>query len=238
MKIAQVLYGFGGGGAPNIVKLLSDGLVENGNDVHLICVNEQYSKEQKKILIGDDNRNMTYYELNRKEKTFGFKSFLNFLKIVKLQNFDIIHSHLFVPDLYVGLSNLINNKYKHFITIHNSKRYHSNLILNTLLRRSIFIKCSPIIKDYNHKKIFHTIPNGIDIDKFCPLNKLVFHKSNMGFEADDIILVSVGNLRPQKNYFFGIELVNKLVKKGYKNLRYLICGSGPMQTSISKKSWI
>ena len=32
----------------------------------------------------------------------------------------------------------------------------------------------PNYKDYNHKKIFHTIPNGIDIDKFCPLNKLCF----------------------------------------------------------------
>ena len=41
---------------------------------------------------------MTYYELIEKKKLLVLKVF-KLLKIVKLQNFDIIHSQLFVPDL-------------------------------------------------------------------------------------------------------------------------------------------
>ena len=42
--------------------------------------------------------------LNRKQGTFEVKAFFKLAKILNSNNYDVVHSHLFIPDLFVALS--------------------------------------------------------------------------------------------------------------------------------------
>tara|TARA_B100000767_G_scaffold55259_1_gene50710 strand:- start:392 stop:1585 length:1194 start_codon:yes stop_codon:yes gene_type:complete len=65
------------------------------------------------------------------------------------------------------------------------------------------------------------------------INNLKKEKIIDDFFDDSKILISIGRLTKQKNYFFLINNFNKLISK-YKNVKLLIIGSGEMKNKLIK----
>ena len=239
MKIAQITYGIGGGGAPNVAISLVKKLVKKNHIVHLIRVNQNYDNIiEKEILEKLNNNKINNFILNRKPKTFGFKSVYKLYKILKKEEYDIVHSHLLIPDIYSALVRFfLPNKFQHIITVHNSIPYHKNILLKTIFFKSIFVRCSPAINKIKSIKDDHVIPNGINLKKFNPINfSKIKIKEELNIDSNCILIVSVGNLRAQKNHIIGIKMMNNFVnKQKQKNIHYIICGDGEEKINLKNK---
>ena len=76
------------------------------------------------------------------------------------------------------------------------------------------------------------IHNGVDIDKFKPALDKRKAKLDLGFNPEDIIILSVGRLYARKGLFTLIESIPRVVKR-FKNAKFVISGKG--QSNEMKK---
>lgn len=239
MKIAQVVYGIAGGGAPNLALSLLEELTKRGHEVHLICVNIPYNNEKESTVIETlNNKGVKTFRLGRKPGRIHLIGILKLIRLMYTEKYDIIHSHLLFPDLYSGIANLcFFNRAKHVITVHNSIPYHSNFVIKTIFRKSNFVRCSPAISPINSVIKDRTIVNGINLKSFEPKYEQKYFRKELNLTEDDFIIVSIGNLRPQKNQILGLELISYLINSyQIKNIHYVICGHGPEEQNLKRKS--
>jgi glycosyltransferase involved in cell wall biosynthesis len=238
MKIAEIVYGIAGGGAPNVALTLLDNLLKFGHDVHLIRINIPYNNDKEKKIMSDlNNRGIKNFILNRKTKRLGILNIFKLIKTINREEYDIVHSHLLFPDIYAAISSLLCiHKFTHFITVHNTKPYHKKCMLQTIFRKSIFVRCSPAIQPINSNISNHVIPNGINLDKFKPNDSFSgFIRQEISLPKNSYLIVSVGNLRKQKNHSTAINMMAKLTNNyNLKNIHYLICGDGPEKLFLKK----
>lgn len=156
--------------------------------------------------------------------------------IYKEFEFDVIHSHVALPDGYSGM--LINKEYKvpHIVTVHGQdfqQTLHKNeetkealfKVLNSV--NSIVVvsnKLKNIVKEFKFSSKITVVHNGISkkyIDSY--------RKDNSN--KDYIEILSVSNLIPIKGIEFNIKAVSELVKK-YPNLIYTIVGDGALRGEL------
>ena len=69
------------------------------------------------------------------------------------------------------------------------------------------------------------IHNGVDVDKFKPAADKQKAKAELGFNPEDITIVSVGRLYARKGLFTLIESMPPVVKR-FKNAKFIISGKG------------
>ena len=238
MKIAEIVYGIAGGGAPNVALSLTEQLQEKKHTIHLIRVNVPYNNEKEKTIIKElDNKGVKHFILNRKPKKLGSLSFYNLYKIIKKEEYDIVHSHLLIPDIYSAFVRFfLKKKFQHVITVHNTVPYHKTFLLKTLFYKSIFVRCSPAIKEIVSLKKNYVIPNGINIEKFSPNNIEQNNiRKELNLNENSILLVSIGNLRKQKKQITGIKMMDEIINnKKHENIHYIICGHGDEEYCLKK----
>lgn len=94
-------------------------------------------------------------------------------------------------------------------------------------------------KDWKAKHVYKINGIGIDISKYQPNEKLdkdEFKKS-LGFEKDDFIVTSIGELNKNKNTYQILDVIKNIDNE---KIKYLIVGQGPlekqMQAFIKKHS--
>ncbi len=171
--------------------------------------------------------------------TSGVRMYLGIRKIAKRLykdfKFDIVHSHVALPDGWAGMK--IAKKYGRplVVTIHGQDLQKTIFINNwckmnvlsviNLSNRTIFVsnKLKRIAEDYLNdvKNKFIVINNGIEpIDLVREVNL----RRNKNSKK---IILSVSNLIKSKGIDYNIEAINKLKDK-YTNIIYLIIGDGPI----------
>jgi glycosyltransferase involved in cell wall biosynthesis len=69
------------------------------------------------------------------------------------------------------------------------------------------------------------IHNGVDVNKFKPAENKRKIKEELGFNPDDLAIVSVGRLYARKGLFTLIESIPAVVKH-FKNVKFIISGRG------------
>lgn len=69
------------------------------------------------------------------------------------------------------------------------------------------------------------IPNGVDLQPFQQVMEPL-RRADFGYSEDDIIVIYVGRLGPEKNLFFLLHAFEKALKK-QSNLQLIIVGGGP-----------
>jgi len=240
MKIAEIVYGIAGGGAPNVALSLTEQLQKKGHTIHFIRINIPYNNEKEKTIVNElDNKGIKHFILNRKPKKIGLLSIYQLYRIFKKEKYDIIHSHLLIPDIYSAIVGIfLIKKPIHVITVHNTVPYHKSILLKTIFRKSVFVKCSPAIKEIGSLKKENVIPNGINFEKFTPNNNIGGKniRKKLNLNENSKVLVSIGNLRKQKNQIVGIEMMDILINRlEYKNIYYLICGHGDEENNLKNK---
>jgi len=83
---------------------------------------------------------------------------------------------------------------------------------------------------YDNK--IRVVHNGVDIDKFKPASDKRKVKLELGFDPDDIAILSVGRLYARKGLFTLIESMPRVIKR-FNNAKFIISGKG--QSNEMKK---
>jgi glycosyltransferase involved in cell wall biosynthesis len=232
------LYPYTTGGTGVVVDNLSRKLIEKGHEVTVITFNfknrsmNKDSSSPYKILKYD-------YQFSPLSNNISFLMALDLFK--KRNEFDIIHahSHLFSPTVFCGLIRFLGSSpliiTNHGLYSQTAPVLFSELWNNTvskfIYKRSDKIIClSQSDKDslnqigINSNKI-DIIPNGIDADKFHPINKQNNHIKNILF---------VGRLVYRKGIFNLIDAFDLLIKK-LKDVHLTIIGEGPEKDKLIEK---
>ncbi|WP_097026008.1 glycosyltransferase [Clostridium peptidivorans] len=157
-------------------------------------------------------------------------------EIYKEFKFDVIHSHVALPDGYSGM--LANKEYKvpHVVTVHGQD-FQQTLHKNEETKKALFKvlnsvdsivvvsnKLKNIVKEFEFSSKITVVHNGIS-------KKYIDSYSEKHTNKDYIEILSVSNLIPIKGLEFNIKAVSELVKK-YPNLIYTIVGDGALRDEL------
>lgn len=246
MKIAQIIYTLTAGGAETFVKELSEELTEQGHSVTVLLLNKDHGDPiQKKAVhyletVGIDIRN-----LNRYPGRLNLNPFFRLCRELRRERYDIIHSHLSLPDILARIASLLtNSRTKHVSTIHNTKHSKHWLLSKVwafLQARTSIVFCSQAaaLAWASETKNSVIIPNGVNEHDSIAGNRLSGFKQKLKkqlkLSCDTSLVINVGRLAEQKNQKLLIESI-AVAKRENPLIACIICGSGGLQEKLEKRT--
>ena len=176
-----------------------------------------------------------------KSGKFYYKAIKNITnKIHQNFKFDIIHSHVSLPDGIAGsyLSDLF--KVPSITTIHGqdlqqtiniNKKCYDKIGLS-FKKNDAIIFVSEKLKDIAIEEFprfsdkYHIISNGLNLDKIFPINSRLKKQYK-----NKTVLLSVSNLKKTKGIDLNLKAVNKVTEKK-ENIYYIIVGDGTQKENL------
>ena len=232
ISICHVINCFKSGGAQTFLVSLAIAQLEISKNIYIVSLDKIVYDEFNTTLIEKLRlKGINVHTFNRiSGKNLSIlKSLIIAKSFFKKNDFDIINTHLPLSHLFISLLHL---KIKVVNSIHNAPE-KTNFITRFLNKSIPKIYCSQSAKDlnsfYGKSKV---INNGIVFNKNEHFNKLnIYDELNIPLKSK--LVISVGALRPQKNYFFLIDLIKKYFDNS--NIHFLVLGNIVPETKIHEE---
>ena len=173
----------------------------------------------------------------------GIKRIIN--KVYKEFKFDLIHSHVAVPDGYAGM--ILNKEFKvpHVVTIHGQD-FQNTISRNINCKKALFNvlnhidkiitvsnKLKNVVKDENFYNKIEVVNNGIDKD-YISVDKIQENYIEKNRINKNLIkILSVSNLKETKGIHINLKAIAKL-KEIYSNISYDIIGDGEYRGKLEE----
>jgi glycosyltransferase involved in cell wall biosynthesis len=222
MKVLHVINSLTSGGAENM----------------LIGFFSELKKDNFEILLlVDDNiafnipKHIKYTTLSNSNKRYSFKKLFQLYKFIKKGEFDIVHSHLFPSQYYVGIISFFFTEIKFITTEHNTTNTRRNnwffRITDTLIYKQydkiIFI--SQGVKNSFFKNFKNIKTKGIIINNGISLKKFQVKKNNTSIKTK---IIMVARFSEQKDHITLIKTMLLLDKK----YTLTLVGEGPLLKDV------
>lgn len=225
MKIIQVLHkGSFNTGSVHQMFQLANGLKELGHNIFIMGRPQTELEERAK------EKNISYIPLPFKNE-LDFKTIIYIIKLLKKENFDIIHLHkgleltlFWLSSFFTKDLNLIANRGVSFpLKFYNSAKYKSKKV-KAIVCVCDYIKEILIKSGKINKEKVHTIYAGTDTEEFNPEKEDgISLRKELGYDLEDEILCQVG-IRQWRGWKTAIEAFY-IVKKEHKNAKLLLVGA-------------
>lgn len=211
-------------------------LKENGYQVHIAV------QGNREIPYCDKKYDLPFERSPLKKN--NIKAYLKLKKIMKVNEYDIIHCHTPVASILTRLAARNSRKKKGTKVIYTAHGFHffkgAPLInwliyypLEKLMAHYTDVLITINHEDYERAKRFKAkqikyIPGvGIDLKKFdLPQLNRDEKRKELGLSSDDIVLLSVGELNKNKNHEI---IIRALAQIENKDIKYCIAGIGSRQ---------
>lgn len=194
------------------------------------------------------------HRLNLSYKWNIFEGISKLNKLIKKNNYNILHAHLFFAYFYTGLIKYFNKDIKTVTTFHNLgyDEYPANTLIKKVRKvmdrkivTSLFDKTTAVshaVKKHYEKHFYlddiDVIMNSFPIDEFKEYRE---NKSNsilqkyLKINDSDYIVLTPGRFVEKKGHKYLIDAIEVLNKK-YKNFIFLFIGKGPLEDSLKEKA--
>ena len=244
-KVALVVSGLSSGGVETFILNFFKEInrVEN-YDKYIITHNEPSNDAKNKF----ENLGFTIFTVpSKKENIYKNITFIN--KIFKNNKFDIVHSHMAKSNFIIMKLAKKNNVPIRIAHSHQSMKIDGKLkkviykIMQFLNRKyaNIFLGCSEaaLIYGFGEKVIsnnyfYFVIHNAIDLERFKFNNSYREElRKRYNVSENEILIGSIGRFTYQKNQFFLLKVVDKLVKQN-NNFKLLLIGEGELKDDYLK----
>jgi len=217
----------GPGGAETVFLDLVERLHVEGYRNYAIIKGPGWVEDQLKL------RNVDYFIV----KPHGFLSipyYLHLLRLIRNNNTRLVHAHLLGSTLTYSILALIA-RIPVIATLHGRVDVNPNerfvAIKNRIMRLGVskLVAVSRDLAGYiSERKLFkqdniQVIYNGIEESRYRknPSNEL---RSRLGISSDTIMVGSLGNVRPAKNYEVLIDAAAILVEEGHHKIHFVVAG--------------
>lgn len=216
------------GGAQNVLLNILDGLNSSKYRPIIALLEKGWLEEALR------SKGYEVIIVNSNNKSFDWRLIKDLLSICKKNKVKLIHAHLFDSGIYASVVGLLART-PVAITLHGQVDWKKSsypvidkiklMIINNFASCVIYV--SERLKWYYEnlgikKEIGTVIYNGIDLDFFSP-SRGEKVRSGMGFSSTDILIGTIGHIRPWRGYEFLIEAAEMVVKL-YPQARFLIVG--------------
>lgn len=198
-----------------------------------------------------------FYNIPFERSPFHIKNIQAYQKIKTIldQNtYSIIHCHTPVGAALTRLAakDSRKNGTKIFYTAHGFHFYKGAPFLNWLIYYPVEYMLASFTdvlitinqEDYRRaqhfkaKKVYYIPGVGIDTGKFCRSQQAIPEKrKELGFEPDDFIILSVGELIYRKNHQAVLKALSMLRHHPeFSRIHYILCGSGKLEFKLKRLS--
>lgn len=152
---------------------------------------------------------LEYFSVKGKGLNGYIKSIFRLRKYLKSKSFDLVHSHFVLSSIVATLS----NPNRLVVSLMGSDVYGSSFwkfLINLFNKRwdALIVK-SEKMKQILGSPDIYIIPNGVDLEKFYPIDKHTA-KDKLGWNYKKYILVTSSSDSPEKNYELAKEAVEIL----------------------------
>ncbi len=231
MRIAQVSHSLECGGSMAMVVALSSKLAELGHEVDVVCLDRPTGSAHEQLWRSflDECRVSSRF-LGRKLKWPGVVSTVKLWWLVQCRNYDVVHSHLPMPDAITGIVRRFTAvRFRHVLTVHNTYEPRSP-IMAALGSGANVVYCSEAAKRRNPLSGVSSmvIPNGIVRSPYlAPCALRAETRRDLNLRNDDIVVIAVGRMCAQKNFGSAIDAITVFTRRAIaRKVRYLFCGDG------------
>lgn len=182
---------------------------------------------------------------------FGiFKFLLNFNRLIKEYEYNIIHTHLYLFNAFIILIQLGGEvkRIAHIHPIEDTKSDKFGRFLYRLFARRVILHGADFIvgpsnmslvafvgPEWKRKDNFRVLYNGIDIDRFRKKINRNEVKLRLNIPQDAFIVLNVGRYVEHKRHDFLLEVARE-IKKIRNDVYFLCIGDGPLYSHIIKKT--
>ena len=232
MKIVHIVHSLRGGGIQNFLLSLASEQANSGDKVAIIVIDKfdsEYCSNLEKVLL---NHKVNVYRLNktRGNKLSLLKAIYKCAWIIHKISPDIVNTHSEIGHLYGSIATLITS-IPQVVTVHNAPEKW-NKILTCLCKNRPIIFCSQAAYELREQEsyLMTAIDNGISRD-IVHSKEIIDLRTEYNLNKNDKIIISVGSLRPQKNYIFIKDIVDLMKDDSY---HFFICGGGAAKECIDE----
>jgi len=150
-----------------------------------------------------------YFTVAGKGYSGYLRNILRLRKYIKANIFDLVHSHFFLSSFVATLS----NPPRQVVSLMGSDAYHSAL-WNWIIKRISKRWDATIVKSEKMRDILGlsnciVLPNGVDFEKFYPIDKQIARKK-LGWNKKRYVLFASSINRQEKNFTLAEEAVKEL----------------------------
>lgn len=174
-----------------------------------------------------NNYNIKYFSLNLSFK-YDFTKIFHLVKLIKENNYDIVHVHLFPADIFGAIASLFFNKKPVFIfSEHNVYNRRRSIPLYKPIDRFVYSRYSKIIcvSELVKKELNKYLPESKEksvVIKNAVLVRNELHRNN-NFDWD---ILFVGRLEEAKGVDILLKAIHFLKTQNNLELKVAIVGSG------------
>ena len=181
--------------------------------------------------------------------SLGIRSRCDFFKVLRLikllreENIQILHSHLFHANLlariigrFVGVTVVISTE--HIMGLESKWRLFLNKLTSGLADKIIAVSFG--VKDFLVKMVgiesvkIAVVQNGIECIELCFLDQIKEEKrKELGLSARDKVIGTVARIHKQKGHVYLLYAVKEVVKV-FPEAKFLIVGDGPLENKMRR----
>ena len=235
MKIVHILNSLKGGGIQNFLLSLAPEQVIKGCQVLIIVVDNDDYEYCIRLKEKFENIGVRVCYLNKKlhSKISFLKTLIKCRNIIKKEQPDIVNTHGEICHIYGAVATW-GRKIKHCITVHNAPEHWNKLnILFNGSKPLIFCSEAAYSLRVQKNKSYEVINNGIS-PSIVQTKECVNLRDELNLSHNDKIVVSVGSLRPQKNYDFLKEISTAMMDE---HIHFCVCGGNYGKGYINTNSF-
>ena len=235
MRILFVNYTMNIGGIETFLLSVTKKLKNKNHKIDFLCYEQETFDLEKEVKSLGSN----IYKINNPYRVSFLKHIREIYKVLKNNNYDIVHCHTYTNSGYVMLAAFLARVKIRVTHSHTSQKPTSvfqklkwqiaKILISIFSNRKV--ACSKVAGDSLFSRNYEIVENGIDIDKYS-FNKETRNKirDTHSIKNNEIVIGHVGRFAPVKNHKYIIELFSELDN----NYKLLLVGSGPELDNIKK----
>jgi glycosyltransferase involved in cell wall biosynthesis len=232
IRVLEVITGLGAGGAERMLEKTVKGLNKKKFDVFVAALTDG-------VLRADIEKSCPVYVLNVRS-VFDFSNAVKKLRQIILEkNIDVVHSYMFHANMVARFA-AKGTKAKVICSVRVkeiSRPWHVWFDVWTQRKVKLYTAVSDAVRLFMIEKgvpsaKIRTIPNGIELNKFSKKIDVKKKRASLGVQKGEKVVVSVANLREQKDYPTLLRAV-ALLKKEFP-VRLLIVGDGETRLELER----
>lgn len=241
MRIAQVSHNLDCGGSMTLVAALSGALARHGHEVDLLCTDRRSgSLHEAHWLDQLAASRVAVRFLGRKAGAAGVGALAKLWWQIQCRQYDIVHSHLPMPDAMCGVVRRTGlQRFVHIVTVHNTHEPRSS-VLRKLGSGAHVVYCSQAVRRRNPLAGISSrvIPNGISQSLYAAdRDSRQAVRRRLGLPPSGKIVIGVGRMCPQKDFDTTLETMALLREREVRwPVHCLLCGDGDEKERLMLKA--
>lgn len=216
-----------------------------GHIVECACARTSFYFDELK-----NNYNLVLHEINFERFPFkvqNIKAYFQLKKLVKENNYDIIHCHNPVGGV---LGRLVGHKFNKYViyTAHGFHFFKGNNVIKNFIFKAVEKFCASYTdilitmnkEDYESAlkfklkkggKVYYIPGVGLDLDKYKIDVDRIKKRNEIGLSNDEVAVVMAAEFIKRKNH---ISLIKAVKNIHINNLKVIFCGTGKLENKLKK----